>query len=143
MEWIRIIADTKNTQNNLFDFLDQYGISGLEQALQLYIDMQQVYTCRTRKSFSRIRMSDIYYLKISGHEITIYASTGTYRKYGTLSNELKILSRYGFIRCNQSYVVAISKIKSVSHNQILLTNGHRVPMSRNYAPKVIVAMYAD
>ncbi len=141
MKWTKVIADTKNIQNKLFYFLEQYGIDGLEQALQLYSDMQQEYTCCTRKAFSRIRVGEIYYLKISGHHISIFTTSGIYKKYGTLSNELKVLGRFGFIRCNQSYVVAISKIQDVVHNQIVLTNGERIPMSRNYAAKVIVALH--
>lgn len=40
------------------NFLDQYGSSGLNQALQLYEDTQQEYICRTRTSISKIHISD-------------------------------------------------------------------------------------
>jgi hypothetical protein len=44
-------------------FLKQYGLSGLNQALQLYKDTQQEYICRTKTSISKLHISDIYYMK--------------------------------------------------------------------------------
>lgn len=52
----------KKQQRYISNFLKQYGISGLEQALQFYIDMQQEYICKTKVSISKIRINDIYYL---------------------------------------------------------------------------------
>ena len=58
------------------NFLDQYGTHDLKQALQLYINTQQEYICRTRSSISKINISDIYYMEIQEHQITIYAQHG-------------------------------------------------------------------
>lgn len=138
---MNIIADNKDIQNQLLCFLDKYGINGLEQALKLYTDMQQEYTCTTRKKYSKIKVGEIYYLKISGHNINIFTSNGIYKKYGTLIKELKFLEQFGFIRCNQSYAVAISKIQGVIQNQIIMENGDRIPMSRNYARKLLIALH--
>ncbi len=71
------------------NFIGQYGTFGLKQALQIYKNTQQEYICRTRTSISKINISDIYYMEIREHQITIYTQHGTYHKYGTLSNELK------------------------------------------------------
>lgn len=101
------IADNKNIQNQLLCFLDKYGVNGLKQALQLYVDMMDEYICCTRKTFSRLKVEKIYYLKISGHDISIFTTNGIYKKYGTLSKKLKIWGRFGVIRCNQSYIVAV------------------------------------
>ena len=89
-------------QNTISTFLTQYGTSGLKHALQLYINTHQEYICRTRTSISKIYISDIYYMEIQEHQITIYTQHGTYHKYGTLNNELKSLSSYGFIKCAQN-----------------------------------------
>ncbi len=125
------------TQNNLSDFLEQYGSSGLKQALQLYIDSQQEYICRTRTSISKIYISDIYYMEIREHQITIYTQHGTYHKYGTLNNELKSLSPYGFIKCTQNRIVSLDKIRSICLNDIILINGAKIHMSKKYAIFII------
>ena len=115
------------------NFLDQYGSSGLNQALQLYEDTQQEYICRTRTSISKIHISDIYYMEIREHQITIYTQHGTYHKYGTLNNELKSLSPYGFIKCAQNCIVSLNKIRTINCTNIILINGTKVHMSKRYA----------
>ena len=80
----QIDAELKDT---ISTFLTQYGFAGLKQALQLYKNTQQEYICRTRTSISKIHISDIYYMEIRKHQITIYTQHGTYHKYGTLNNE--------------------------------------------------------
>lgn len=84
-------------------------------------------------------INDIYYLEIHKHNITFYTNYGTYKKYGSLNNELKFLSPYNFIKCNQSCIVSLQKIRTISADKIILINDAKIHMSRNYAPKVILA----
>ena len=105
-------------QDTISTFLTQYGSSGLNQALQLYKNTQQEYICRTRTSISKINISDIYYMEIQEHQITIYTQHGTYHKYGTLNNELKSLSPYGFIKCAQNRIVSLNKIRTINCTDI-------------------------
>lgn len=116
MDWLNEILQNKSLQNKLTTFLTAYGLSGLEQALQLYTDMQQEYICKTKTSTTRVKIADVYYLEIHGHNIIAHTSQGIHRKYGTLINELKTLSHYGFIKCNQSCIVSMTKIKSICNN---------------------------
>lgn len=136
---IQDVLSDKNLQNNLSTFINRYGRSGLEQAMQYYINMQKEYTCKTKTSVSKLKMSDIYYLTIRKHNITIYTNDGIYHKYGTLKNELKTLSLYNFVMCNQSCIVSLTQIKSICNDDIILSNNVKLHMSRNYAPKVLIA----
>lgn len=119
------------------NFLKQYGTSGLKHALQLYINTHQEYICRTRSSISKINISDIYYMEIQEHQITIYTQHGKYHKYGTLNNELKTLSAYDFIKCAQNCIVSLRKIRTICYNDIILANGTKIHMSKKYALSVI------
>lgn len=139
MGWMQEIAQSESIQNTLTTFVDQYGISGLENALNLYSNMQQKYICKTKTSISKIKIVDIYYLEIKTHTITIHTKHDTYHKYGTLTEEEKRLSPYGFIKCNQSCIVSLEKIKSISNNTIILVNNIKLHMSQYYAPKVLIA----
>ncbi len=126
-------------KNYISIFLKQYGTVGLKQALQLYKETQQEYICRTRTSISKINISNIYYMEIQEHQITIYTQHGTYHKYGTLNNELKSLSPYGFIKCAQNRIVSLKKIKTIGYNDIILINGIKIHMSKRYAINIITA----
>lgn len=130
--------DTKLNET-ISNFLVQYGPSGLNQALRLYEGTQQEYICRTRTSISKINISDIYYMEIQEHQITIYTQHGTYHKYGTLNNELKSLSPYGFIKCAQNRIVSLNKIRTINCTDIILINGTKVHMSKRYALTTITA----
>lgn len=121
------------------NFLEQYGTHALKQALQLYKNTQQEYICRTRTYISKINISDIYYMEIREHQITIYTQYGTYHKYGTLNNELKSLSPYGFIKCAQNRIVSLNKIRTINYTDIVLINGTKVHMSKRYALAAITA----
>lgn len=130
----QIDTELKDTISN---FLAEYGIYGLKQALQLYKNTQQEYICQTRTSISKINISDIYYMEIQKHQITIYTQHGTYHKYGTLNNELKSLSSYGFMKCAQNRIVSLGKIRSICFNDIILINGVKIHMSKKYAISII------
>lgn len=138
MNWLQKISENEQLQNKLFSFLSTYDISGLEQALQLYEDTQQYYICKTKISISKVRISEIYYLEINGHNITIHTERGDFYKYGSLNEELKILSQYGFIKCRQNCVVSLAKIKSIDGFDIVLINGEKIHMSKKLASKVIL-----
>lgn len=139
MNWLEEFAFDKKLQVYLSKFLKRYGKSGLEQALQYYTNMQQEYICKTKTSISKIKVCDIYYIEIQKHNITIHTNHTTYQKYGTLNNELKLLPSNEFIKCNQSCIVSLRKIQSIHNSSIILTNNAKIHMSRNYAPKIIMA----
>lgn len=137
------LSNDKHLQDTISKFIKQYGISGLDQALQAYSDMQQEYICKTKTSISKIKIYDINYLEIIGHHIDVHTEHGTYQKYGTLNNELKQLSPYGFTKCTQSCIVSLHKIRTVLGNEIILTNHERLYMSRHYAPSVLMAFSSN
>lgn len=139
MDYLNKFQIDVELKNNLYNFLEEYGTLGLIQALQLYRNTQQEYICRTRTSISKIYISDIYYMEIQEHQITIYTQHGTYHKYGTLNNELKLLSPYGFIKCAQNRIVSLRKIRTICNNDIILINCTKIHMSKKYALTVITA----
>lgn len=141
MNWLHEFSNDKIMQKKLYNFLIKYGFSGLDEAMQNYSDMQQEYIYSTRTNALKIKIQDIYYLKIHGHAIIACTEQGIFQKYGSLNNELKTLSNYGFVKCNQSCIVSLAKIKSICNSDIILTNNEIVHMSRKYAPKIITAFH--
>lgn len=126
-------------QDTVSEFIKHYGVSGLKEALQIYSEMQQEYICKNKSSIHKLKIYDIYYLEIREHTIYIHTEYGTYQKYGTLKNELKHLSHYGFMKCNQSCIVSMQKIQTLQNNEVILVNHEHLYMSRHYAPTVLMA----
>lgn len=138
-KWQQELSNNQNLQHHLSAFIDQFGISNIEHALQLYSNLHHEYICKTKTSVLKLHVYDIYYLQIQGHHISIHTQHGIYQKYGTLAKELKFLSPYGFEKCSQSCIVSLGKIKAIHHNDIILLNGAKLHMSRGYASKIILA----
>lgn len=129
----------KTLRSDILTFIATYGEAALQEAMQQYIDNQQTYLYKTKSQTASIKICDIYYLQSRQHHITIHTSHGIYQKYGTLSQELNILYPYGFIKCTQSCIVSLGKIRSIQNNDIILTDGIVLHVSRSYAPKVLTA----
>ncbi len=139
MEEQRFWKDDKDLQSNLEVFINAYGIFGLQEAMRHYAQRQHEYICKNKKTVVKLLIEDIYYLEIAKHEITIHSEKESYTKYGTLKSELVRLAPYGFLKCNQSCAVSLDKIKTIKHDQIILINNEKLHMSRNCAPKLLMA----
>lgn len=142
MNWMREIRRNPEAAELMDNFIELYGTDTLVRVLQNYINSQKQYICRTRTSLFKINTDDILYLQITGHNISIYTETGIYTKYGSLNEETNLLRASGFARCNQSSLVALSKIKSVENNYVLMKNGTKLHISRNYSKNFISAYIA-
>lgn len=138
MNWSKEIKNDKTLYSDLQSFWQLYGADGLRQAMKLYIDTQKEYVCRTKTSVSKISINDILYLTIQGHNISVHTFHGVYHKYGTLSKELKLLESYRFIKCSQSCIVSLNKIRTISHDDIVLITDEKLHMSRKCAPKILL-----
>lgn len=139
MDWIQELTQKESLCCSLTAFLEQHGFSGLEKALQFYTNTQAEYICKTKATVTRIKMDDIYYLEIQTHTITIHTEHATYQKYGSLTDELKVLAPYGFMKCRQNCLVSLRKIHSICDDTIHLANQLQLHMSQRYAPKVLAA----
>lgn len=139
MEDLQKILNNLFLQKALAEFLQEYEIENLVEAMQIYAQMHQTYICRTKTSVTKINIKDIYYLKIYGHNISIHTDQAVFSKYGSLAKELPRLSCCGFMKCSQNCVVSLYKINSIRGNDILLKNNEIIHMSKKYASKVIAA----
>lgn len=137
MNWLSKIKNDTEVSEMFETFLDQFGIPGLTQALQNHLDSQCQYVCKTKSCIVKLKIESILYLKIVGHDIEIHTTDEVYTKYGSLAQEAKTLSRYGFAKCNQSVLVSLSKIKTIENDSVILQNGDTLHLSRTFAPKLI------
>lgn len=131
--------NNKSLQSDILTFIATYGELALQEAIQQYIDNQQIYFYKTKSQITKIKISDIYYIQSQQHRITIHTLHNSYRKYGTLSQELTTLYPYGFIKCTQSCIVSLNKIRSIQNNDIILIDDTILHVSRSFIPKVLTA----
>ena len=130
---------TPQLYEKLIYHIKLYGIDAFESYIDHSLPLDQLYTCKSNRNTVRIFFKDISHLTIRKHEITVHTTYGTYRKYGSLTKELTILSQHGFIFCSQSCLVSISKIAKIHQKEIILIDGTPIPMSQRCAKKTMLA----
>lgn len=85
-------------------------------------------------------MRDIVYLESMGHSLIYhvrckgYEPDRTYSCYGAIGKMEEELAGIGFLRTQKSYLVNMAHIRKLSSQELLLSNGVRLPVSaKNYA----------
>lgn len=89
-----------------------------------------------RTKMISIESSQIVYIESEKRKIHVHAENGTYTFYEKLNN---IQNRIGdgFVRCHQSYLVRLSKVKAYNGNALILKNCDKIiPVSRSRQQEV-------
>ena len=128
-----------NLLTNLNKFIEKYGSDALLTALNNYDHLHHDYLYKTQTSIKKFPIASINYIEIYEHDISIHTNNEIIVKYGTLTNEYNQLKKYGFVKCNQSTLVPINKIKEINGKKITLITGNTFTLSRSCVFEVICA----
>lgn len=95
-----------------------------------------IYT--TEKQYSRIRVSSLVYGEVTHRTITLHLADQTMiSAVMTFTEFLDILKAYpDFIYPHRSYAVNMNYIQYVTKSDIILTDGQKIPLSRNNYTKI-------
>lgn len=95
-----------------------------------------IYT--TEKQYSRIRVSSLVYGEVTHRTITLHLADQTMiSAIMTFTEFLDILKAYpDFIYPHRSYAVNMNYIQYVTKSDIILTDGQKIPLSRNNYTKI-------
>lgn len=84
---------------------------------------------QSRGEIVKIKIDDIWYVESSRRNLTIYEAGESSRVLMKLSDLEKLLPEY-FLRCHQSYLVNLDRIKKFTLDGIVLVDGRVLPVSR-------------
>ncbi len=87
-------------------------------------------------------VKDIIYLEAQNQDIRIVTSENEYSRRYNLRDYEEELSEYGFIRCHRSYLINLEHVSRISGKEIIMDNGHKVPLSRMKEKKVRQALFS-
>lgn len=91
----------------------------------------------TPKGLLHIKISDIVYFEIYGHEITIHRADGAKETCtGTLKDLEELLPPMTFVRPHRSYLVNFDHISEIVRYQMRLSSGDTIPISKNLYLKI-------
>lgn len=96
----------------------------------LYLTMQK------GQQVIRIKTSDVVYIESEGNYINIYSLTGCEKYRCTLSSIEQQEGCVNLIRVHKGFIVNINHIRQLTGDCIVMSNGSKVPVGRNYEKSV-------
>lgn len=117
-------------------------IKEFKRAVEYYKVNHTKYKIEDKHSTVYVEISNIIYMEVRNHNITIYTDKGEYIVKGKLKDEENKLSKYDFIRCHQGYLVNMQWIHAINEDSIQLKNGYSVPISRRMR-KTVINMFSN
>lgn len=113
------------------------AVAKMESEPQEYLIIQK--ERRPRKVF----LKDIFYCEIQGRIIEIHGKEGNLPYYGKIGELEKQLCQKGFYRCHKSLLVNLELIDTYNRQEIVLTNGERLPIARRRYEEFCQALLED
>ena len=118
-----------------FDFvLKPVNFMMLKQLLQrvenlVSVRQQRYVTLPTDMGLTRIDVNHIFYLETEEHFLIIKTDQGEYRMRDTMKNMEAVLTKYGFFRCNNCYLVNLKHVERVDGSTVYV-NKEELTISR-------------
>lgn len=107
--------------------------------LQRYLNTLQFSPKHLTISFQgithQIPLNTILYIESNLRKITIHTQETCFYCYQKLNDIAEILKNDGFVRCHQSYLIALDKVTSYTNTQLYIQDA-RIPISNRYQTKL-------
>ena len=87
---------------------------------------------------AHIFLRDICFFEIFNKEVTVHTMTGKHEYFGKLSDvEKQLKNDLLFTKSHKSYIINIAQVESINKSEIIMKNGKKALLSRNYRKKVV------
>lgn len=110
-------------KQKLFDMLDL--------AIRLLDNQNHNFIFKDKTGSHRLSVKDILYFESLAHNFKVVTSDGDYEFRANLSDIMVELSNFGFIQVHRSYIVNYEQIKAIKYEELIMSNGDAIPISRN------------
>lgn len=92
------------------------AMSSVMRALDRKRDVRIIVNTPTGETY--LSASEIVYVEVFGHSLVYHTGSGDVTEWAALSKPEKVLSGYGFVRCNKSYLVNLRYVTGVSGDEV-------------------------
>lgn len=92
----------------------------------------------TNKGFTEKSISDIYFIEVLNHTVTVRTKSGDFEVSGTIAEYEQLLGNKGFIRTHKSFLVNWKYINHIGKTDVILSDGRKVPLSRNKIDETLI-----
>ncbi|MDY2627998.1 MAG: LytTR family DNA-binding domain-containing protein [Lachnospiraceae bacterium] len=78
----------------------------------------------------RLNCNSIIYIESRRNNVILHCETASYVTAGPLKKYEELLQDYSFVKCHNAYIVNLSAVEAVKKEEVFLTNGETLPISR-------------
>ncbi len=127
-------------KNRAEEFLPE----ALDRAVKLLLEKEDspVLNIRTDGRNMLIPVNIILYMEKVGRKMRLVCTDGEYLTYQQPSALLNSETEPFFLRCHQGYWINLKHVEALDHNDFVMTDGIRIPISRTYRDSVREAFFA-
>lgn len=104
----------------------------IARALSLIESEDESLIVTYRGGIQRIRVRDIIYIEVRGHNVHYHTESGIISGTGTLQKLEETLKKHGFLRSAKAFLVNSRHVMSVAGNELALSSGQTLPIGRAY-----------
>lgn len=108
-------------EEKLYDCLDQVAEEIIKEKPHIIVE---------GKKIEKIYLHNIIYLESRGHQCLINCIDKVIESKKGIQNYEDLLDKCIFYRCHRSYIINISKISSISKNEVDMINDEKIPIAR-------------
>ena len=91
----------------------------------------------------KLDCDNIYYIESQRNNVCIHCADEDYITAGPLKKFEEMLSGHGFSKCHNAYIVNLSYVEGVRKEEVLLTSGIFLPISRARKKEFMMALTED
>jgi len=104
--------------------------SVLKKTLSLLLQEAKGLLVKTSSGLKKVYPDELMYIEISGHLIEIHTKSEVLETWGSLKELEKKLPEGRFVRSTSNTVVNLSYVKGFENDDLVLSEGSRLPISR-------------
>lgn len=122
---------------NAFRYIDKRYLEEIEEAIDCFLETRiqdRTICCKTVEGIKiSLNMKDILFVETSGRKLKYHMSDDNeYLSDGSLAEQSKYLSPYGFYQIQRSYIVNMKYIKTENSREVTLSNGVKITIGRGH-----------
>ncbi|HCC34907.1 MAG TPA: DNA-binding response regulator, partial [Ruminococcaceae bacterium] len=108
---------------------EEVFLNAVEAAKEL---RQEVIMLSGGGEFRQIPVKDIFYFEIVKRIITVHYKDESFEFVSTFEKLENQLFERGFLRIHRAYLVSLAHVKSITYEEVTMTNGALLPVGRKY-----------
>ncbi|SCZ81633.1 LytR/AlgR family response regulator transcription factor [Pseudobutyrivibrio xylanivorans] len=119
---------------------------------QLFVKATQRVQAKQKHVYIKVSVEDkqlkldcesINYIESQRNNVILHCNDQDYVTAGPLKRFEEMLSDHGFSKCHNAYVVNLSSVEAVQKEEVLLTSGETLPISRAKKKEFMAALTED